>query len=672
MNFIRYKTIIGLLAASSLALTPVTQAYTPAFIDHAANIYLSTFQVINNNQIEQKKEKSFHQQSIKDHFREIMASRELGLQELNLRDMIAIEFNHAQKSSEAGSVIDTNFIDKMEILKNLDETKSKNHLIHYLTQSNKGEPYLQTAMGHKRLVEMIAQPVTDLNIIEKRQQIIQELVNNDELRTRCHTILKKMQKVEPLFYDLHMTKELRELEKTLYFGTVLGKLGLNRPLPLSVSTRFMQVTRIIGVLSAPILMGIAIKMTPQTIENIRNPKGKDYSEQQTTKILSIFQLFGLTYGGFLSPILTILSASAIKQEANAILNMQERLIGASSYLTSVNNLANTLSKNSIINQHMPELKQVLHEFADGIQKSSDFNKLNTLLAKSTFDKSKPSVLSSPGNILMAYKHFMKESVRFEYGDIKNILGELDVYVALAQKIKEHQNSNAPFCFVQFVPTSDKPVINAVDFWNPFIHADNVVCNSIGLNTGNERNMILTGPNTGGKSTTMKALMISALLAQTFGIAPAKELTMTIFSKFLSYLNISDDTAGGISLFKAEVKRAQELMNTLRSLPENEYAFVIIDEIFTGTAPEKAEELSYKFIKQTSEFKNCLFIDATHFKKLVDLEKETDGVCKNYHTGVVIDPDNPAKVKEYTYTLTPGPSPINNAQQVADEAGVFDF
>jgi len=160
-----------------------------------------------------------------------------------------------------------------------------------------------------------------------------------------------------------------------------------------------------------------------------------------------------------------------------------------------------------------------------------------------------------------------------------------------------------------------------------------------------------------------------LLAQTFGIAPAKSLAITPFTKLLTYLNISDDTGAGVSLFKAEILQSKAIMETVRALKPNEFVFLITDEMFTGTSPDKGEELSFNFAKQLTTFPNCIFIQATHFKKLTELPALTDGICKNYYTGVIIEA---GKVVKYTYKLVPGISPISTAEQIVKEEEIFDF
>src|SRR5690606_13756589 len=131
---------------------------------------------------------------------------------------------------------------------------------------------------------------------------------------------------------------------------------------------------------------------------------------------------------------------------------------------------------------------------------------------------------------------------------------------------------------------------------PFIDADTVVINDA-LFDASCPNSILTGPNTGGKSTVIKAIMLDVLMAQTFGIAPAQSLSITPFAKLNCFMNISDDIAMGASLFKSEVMRAKKLLDMVQSLQQDEFSFVIIDEVFTGTSPKEGEAAAMQFSKK---------------------------------------------------------------------------
>ena len=646
-KLLKNKQAIALLVVLSIVSTPAVHAYTQEFANTAANIHLQSFPVIE----EKEPIKEFKMpQGLGDLLKIFRSKRELGLRKFDEREKREIAFKQMpQKPAFKEEVIDAPFVEKMLLVRG-DSGRPMDHLMTRLTTAANGKSLLKTTAGAKRFVEMITQPTTNIDVLKKRQEIILQLVNNNALRTKCNNLLTKMQRAEPLVYDLYSRNSDNEAEK---MKAVDSQFKLTETNILTITTRTQEAGEIIAItlpfiaaLGGTINVAVAKETQDKTIAGIEAGFG--------TAFTSIFAFGGLTQ---------------MKLGLHVRLNMQERLIGMATYLTALKKLIYTVGKNSTIGPLMPELKTISQQLHHDQEASKGFNTLNKLLSTSTFAKEKPSAFSSPGRIVNSYREMIKEDVRKEYAQAMNLLGELDVYVALANKIKAHENENAQFCFVDFIEQSDKPMIKAVDFWNPFVDYKTVVGNDVSLNTGNERNIVLTGPNTGGKSTIMKALMISELLAQTFGIAPAKSLTTTPFTKLITYLNIADDTGAGISLFKAEINRAKEIIETLRSLPQNEFAFVILDEIFTGTSPDKAEELSYKFITQLNQFKNCIFIDATHFKKLTELEKATNGECKNYYTGVVIED---GKVVKYTYKLVPGVSPISTASQIAEEEGVLNF
>lgn len=641
----KHKHTLGVIFALTLAYNPVANAYTQEFADYVANRYLSTFPTIAT----EKKPEMIIPKSYKDFVKFMWTPRYLGLRDLHERDMREITFKQMQKAPTIDTpVIDRQFIDKMQIVRG--EAQAMDHLAARITMipeaHNFLHTFLHTQVGTKRLIEMLSQPMLSLAGLRSRQTIIKTLVSNDLLRNQCTKLLEKIKASESLVFDLYTRNDESESEKLKFVQSAIPGV---RGAGLSITTRLMDLF-ILAYLAVPPIL------TYQAIQHARTTTEQNKAVEKGVMAL----MFGIDYPIFIS---------LLKLLTNIRLNMQERLMGMATYIASLQQLVKIVQENSAIAPLLPELQTVSQQLAYDARASKEFNQLNKLLRTSTFAEGKPSALSSPGNIVGAYEKIIKESVRKEYAAAMNLLGELDVYVALANKIKAHEHENAQFCLVDFIETTDHPVIQASNFWNPFIDYKKVVTNDVALNTGGERNIILTGPNTGGKSTIMKGLMFCTLLAQTFGIAPAQSCAITPFAKLLTYLNIADDTATGVSLFKAEINRAKEIFDTIRSLKPSEFAFVIVDELFTGTSPDKAEELSLNFIKQLSEFKNCIFIVATHVKKLTELEKETNGVCKNYYTGVVVQDE---KVVKYTYKLVPGVSPISSAKQIAQEEGVVQF
>jgi DNA mismatch repair protein MutS len=241
-----------------------------------------------------------------------------------------------------------------------------------------------------------------------------------------------------------------------------------------------------------------------------------------------------------------------------------------------------------------------------------------------------------------------------------------MYVALAKLYNEREDKTARYCMVNFVENSTTPIIDAKNFWNPFINPDTVVVNNAQFDA-TQPNSILTGPNTGGKSTVIKGIMINVLMAQTFGIAPSENLTITPFAQLNCFMNISDDISIGASLFKAEVKRAKKLLHMVQALQPHEFSFVIIDEVFTGTSPAEGEAAALRFAKRLGLYTNNTSIIATHYPKMVDLEIETNGTYRNNHVEILRNEDESLN---RTFKLKSGPSFFNVAFDILEEEGLF--
>ncbi len=257
-----------------------------------------------------------------------------------------------------------------------------------------------------------------------------------------------------------------------------------------------------------------------------------------------------------------------------------------------------------------------------------------------------------------YKLYENES---QLAQIFASIAEMDAYNAIATKIIEGQNSQRTFCFADKIESA-QPQVLSKSFWNVLV--PNAVVNSLQMN----QHVILTGPNAGGKTTSIRANLQNIVLAQTYGIAAAQQFSYTQFDVILSYLNISDDLINGLSLFASEVKRAKDLLEIIKNLGSDQKLFFALDELFTGTAAEQGGKCAYEFIKKTSTYQRILFVYATHFDQLKELGKQNIGLM-NYKV------DAPIKNSEgklvYPFTLSPGASTINVAEDMAKEAGLFE-
>lgn len=240
------------------------------------------------------------------------------------------------------------------------------------------------------------------------------------------------------------------------------------------------------------------------------------------------------------------------------------------------------------------------------------------------------------------------------------IAEMDAYNAIATKIIESKNKRNKICFASFIQ-SERPVFKAQEFWNLLVK------NPVPSDIFEHNNIILTGPNKGGKTTAIRALLQNIVLGQSFGVAAAETFEFTMFDVIHSYLNVSDDLINGLSLFASEVKRAQDILKKIGSLHMHQKFFFALDELFTGTAAEEGEKCAYGFMQKLESFDNILFVYATHFKKLKELEL-ANAAFVNYKV------DAPIKNEEgklvYPFTLSRGASDVNVALDIAKEAGLF--
>lgn len=191
------------------------------------------------------------------------------------------------------------------------------------------------------------------------------------------------------------------------------------------------------------------------------------------------------------------------------------------------------------------------------------------------------------------------------------VGIVDTYVCITNLIMMKGYSIPEFLFNQ-----GSPNVSITKGWNPLLKIDQVTNN---FDLGNSRLMIITGANTSGKSTFMRNVMLSVYLSQTIGVACCEKIRFTPFRILFTYINIPD-VVGRESLFEAEMNRCMEYINLVKKLDMNEYAFSIIDELFTGTNPKEGIAGSYAICDYMLKYYNSLLMITTHFHDITQLQK----------------------------------------------------
>lgn len=146
---------------------------------------------------------------------------------------------------------------------------------------------------------------------------------------------------------------------------------------------------------------------------------------------------------------------------------------------------------------------------------------------------------------------------------------------------------------------------------------------------NDTNILLiTGPNMAGKSTYMRQLAITVIMAQIGCFIPAKSGDLKVFDAIYTRIGASDDLVSGESTFMVEMNEAN---NAIRSASKN--SLILFDELGRGTATFDGMSLAQSIIEYISNKIKCKTLFSTHYHELTDLENELPDL-KNIHVSAI--------------------------------------
>ena len=162
--------------------------------------------------------------------------------------------------------------------------------------------------------------------------------------------------------------------------------------------------------------------------------------------------------------------------------------------------------------------------------------------------------------------------------------------------------------------------------------ENYVPNDIMMNKLDKKFHIVTGPNMGGKSTYIKSIAIGVIMAQCGSLIPADDGKISIIDGVYTRVGAGDRQSEGISTFMEEM---MDMSSILNSATEN--SMVIIDELGRGTSTFDGFGLAWSITKHLVSVLKCYGVFATHFHELTELAEEIESVG-NLHVKAFCDDD----------------------------------
>ena len=182
-----------------------------------------------------------------------------------------------------------------------------------------------------------------------------------------------------------------------------------------------------------------------------------------------------------------------------------------------------------------------------------------------------------------------------------------------------------------------------------------------LNTSDQRLLIITGPNMGGKSTFLRQVALIALMAQIGSFVPADEARIGLVDRIFTRIGASDYLARGQSTFMVEMS---ETANILRNATRR--SLIVLDEIGRGTSTFDGLSIAWAVAEHIHDHPelNARTMFATHYHELTELAFTLEGV-KNYNVAAREHGDEVIFLR----TVVPGPSDQSYGIQVGKLAGL---
>ncbi|MCI1904489.1 MAG: DNA mismatch repair protein MutS [Enterococcaceae bacterium] len=144
----------------------------------------------------------------------------------------------------------------------------------------------------------------------------------------------------------------------------------------------------------------------------------------------------------------------------------------------------------------------------------------------------------------------------------------------------------------------------------------------------EEILLITGPNMSGKSTYMRQLALTVIMAQIGCFVPAESAEMPIFDQIFTRIGASDDLTNGQSTFMVEMMEANQALQHASS-----QSLILFDELGRGTATYDGMALAQGIIEYIHQHLHCKTLFSTHYHELTILD-ETLTHLKNMHVGAV--------------------------------------
>lgn len=162
------------------------------------------------------------------------------------------------------------------------------------------------------------------------------------------------------------------------------------------------------------------------------------------------------------------------------------------------------------------------------------------------------------------------------------------------------------------------IIEITDGRHPLMQRD--LCVPIQFHIGGEtRGVVITGPNTGGKTVAIKTVALNNMMAQCGLHVTCKKANLCMNSKYLCDIGDGQNLSENLSTFSAHIKTVMSILQEI-----NPESLVIMDELGSGTDPTEGMGIAIAILEELRK-SGCLFLVTTHYPEVKVYADRTEGI-----------------------------------------------
>ena len=455
-------------------------------------------------------------------------------------------------------------------------------------------------MGSRTLKRWLALPLTSLEQIQKRHQVVAYLVENSEVREKVREQLQRVNDLERLLSKVVTTKitprEVIYLKNSLRAILPIRELALSSSCAALISLA-QQIhpldtlcDRIETMLNedAPvnILKGEVIKENfSSELDELRNlsVSGKNYLDQMLEREIQQTHI------------------SSLKIDSNNVFG----------YYFEVRNVhkdkvpPHWIRKQTLVNAE----RYITEELKEYEEKITHAQERITALEQEFFTQLITEIIQYISPIQQT----------------ATAIGQIDALCGFSTLAVENHYS---------CPTlDDSLVIDLKGARHPVIEkqlppTQPYIANDIYLDNENQQIMMITGPNMSGKSALLRQVALIVLMAQIGSFVPATEAKIGIVDKIFTRVGASDNISQGESTFMVEMNETALILNNLSNR-----SLIVLDEIGRGTSTYDGISIAWaiaEYLHEHPTHAKTLF--ATHYHELNEMQNEFSRI-KNFSVSV---------------------------------------